>query len=136
MDIDHDLGKIYNTVTTLDPGAEKLTIAGTTGVLLPNGTTLQRPTLENGIARYNSTTGYVEVASNSEWINERQIVFDVIYRPLKTRLLNDATKAGAITIGGLEMFIQQGAAAFQYWIKRQMPIEKIRQILEQKLISQ
>lgn len=73
--------------------------------------------------------------SNQQWITKEHIVFDVIYRPLKTRLINEANKAGAVTIGGLEMFIQQGAAAFQIWTEKELPYDEIRRILEEKLAS-
>ena len=41
------------------------------------------------------------------------LVFDTVYTPLDTRLLRDATAAGAHTVRGLEMFISQ--AQNQYW---------------------
>ena len=69
MDIDHDLGKIYNNLSHIDPGSSLLTIAGTIGIQLPSGTSTQRPSLINGVIRYNNETGYVEVYSNSAWIN-------------------------------------------------------------------
>ena len=64
-----------------------------------------------------------------------QIVYDLIYRPRNTCLLQQAKSDGAQTIGGLEMFIHQGAAAFQLWTGKQMPIPKIRQVLEEALSS-
>jgi shikimate dehydrogenase len=42
-------------------------------------------------------------------------VFDVIYNPVKTRLLEEAEKAGAVIIGGLDMLVWQGALAFELW---------------------
>ena len=69
MDIDHDLGKIYNTLTNIDPGNTALTVTGTTGVVLPAGTTAERPAPTEGVIRRNSQTGYVEVYSNSQWID-------------------------------------------------------------------
>jgi shikimate dehydrogenase len=73
--------------------------------------------------------------SNNKWISGRHIVFDVIYRPLTTRLVNEAKTAGAVTLGGLEMFIHQGAAAFRLWTDRDMPLEEVRRVLEEKLAS-
>jgi shikimate dehydrogenase len=71
--------------------------------------------------------------SNKEWISSGHTVFDVIYRPLKTRLLSDAKDAGAIALGGLDMFIHQGAAAFRLWTGEEMPLAEIRRVLEEKL---
>ncbi len=43
------------------------------------------------------------------------IVFDLVYNPLKTRLLSEAEQSGAESINGLEMLIWQGALAFELW---------------------
>jgi len=45
-------------------------------------------------------------------------VFDVIYSPLKTRLLRDAEAAGCRTIGGVEMLVWQGVFCFEKWTGR------------------
>jgi shikimate dehydrogenase len=72
---------------------------------------------------------------NRQVFSKEHIVFDVIYRPLKTKLLTDAQKAGASIVGGLDMFIHQGAAAFKLWTGLEMPMEQIRRVLEEKLAS-
>ena len=41
------------------------------------------------------------------------LVFDAIYNPLETRLLREAKACGAVTVGGLEMFVGQAAAQFE-----------------------
>jgi shikimate dehydrogenase len=43
------------------------------------------------------------------------IVYDLIYTPRPTRLLTLAQQQGYLTIDGLEMLIQQGAAGFKRW---------------------
>ncbi|MFC2007481.1 shikimate dehydrogenase [Chloroflexota bacterium] len=53
-------------------------------------------------------------------------VFDVIYNPVKTRLLREAEEAGAVTIGGLDMLVWQGALAFEKWTGRQAPLELMK----------
>jgi shikimate dehydrogenase len=55
-----------------------------------------------------------------------QTVFDVIYRPLETALLTAARADGARVIGGLELFLEQGAAAFELWTGRAMPMDVVR----------
>jgi shikimate dehydrogenase len=72
---------------------------------------------------------------NKNWLSNKHIVFDLIYRPLTTRLQSDAQAVGAKTIDGLGMFIYQGAAAFQLWTGMEMPLEQIRQVLEGKLVE-
>jgi shikimate dehydrogenase len=72
---------------------------------------------------------------NQHWLSNKHIVFDLVYRPLRTRLLNEAQAVGARTIDGLEMFLHQGAAAFQLWTEKDMPLDQVRQVLETKLTS-
>jgi shikimate dehydrogenase len=70
---------------------------------------------------------------NKNWLSKNQIIFDLVYRPLTTQLQRDAKAVHAKTIDGLGMFIQQGAAAFRLWTGIEMPVEQIRQVLEDKL---
>jgi 3-dehydroquinate dehydratase/shikimate dehydrogenase len=44
-----------------------------------------------------------------------EIVFDLIYAPARTALLDDARGAGCLTIGGLEMLIAQAERQFELW---------------------
>ncbi len=67
--------------------------------------------------------------------HEGQIVFDVIYNPLKTRLLSLAESKGAKTINGLKMFLHQGARAFELWTDNKMPVDEILPRLEKKLLE-
>ncbi|MCH8149478.1 MAG: type I 3-dehydroquinate dehydratase [Planctomycetes bacterium] len=43
------------------------------------------------------------------------LVFDIVYRPLETRLLSEAAKVGAATLGGLDMFVGQAALQMEQW---------------------
>ncbi len=54
------------------------------------------------------------------------IVFDLVYNPIKTRLLRDAEQAGAKTIGGLDMLVWQGALAFEQWTSLKAPVEVMK----------
>jgi shikimate dehydrogenase len=59
------------------------------------------------------------------------VVFDIVYNPIKTRMLKDAVKAGVKTIGGVDMLVWQGALAFEKWTGREAPVEVMRrQILK------
>jgi len=55
------------------------------------------------------------------------VVSDLIYNPLKTRLLHEAEAVGAIVHGGLGMFIYQGAYAFEYWTGKPAPVAAMRE---------
>lgn len=51
------------------------------------------------------------------------IVNDIVYRPLLTRLLREARRAGGRTIDGLGMLVHQGALAFEIWTGKRAPIK-------------
>ncbi len=51
------------------------------------------------------------------------LVYDLVYRPERTRFLQQAEAAGCATQGGLEMLVVQGAAAFELWTGRQPPLK-------------
>ncbi len=59
-------------------------------------------------------------------LKKGMIVMDVIYNPLETKLLRLAKEKGCITIGGLEMFIRQGARQFMIWTGKEPPIKRMR----------
>lgn len=42
-------------------------------------------------------------------------VYDIVYNPMKTELLIQAQKHGYNTITGVDMFVHQGAKAFEIW---------------------
>lgn len=46
---------------------------------------------------------------------ENAVVYDIVYNPIKTELLRLAQKNGYRTITGLDMFVHQGAKAFEIW---------------------
>lgn len=50
-----------------------------------------------------------------EGINRDAFVCDIIYTPLETKLLKDAKQKGVKTQNGVQMFIYQGALAFEKW---------------------
>lgn len=47
--------------------------------------------------------------------NQDGIVYDIIYNPIKTKLIKDAINLGIRTINGLDMLVFQAAKAFEIW---------------------
>ena len=47
--------------------------------------------------------------------NSEQVVYDLIYNPPKTKLLQSAEKKGAQIVNGLGMLVYQGAISFEKW---------------------
>jgi 3-dehydroquinate dehydratase/shikimate dehydrogenase len=63
------------------------------------------------------------------------LVFDTIYNPPRTKLLNHAEASGAKTIGGIEMFVRQAAKQFEVWTQKVAPVEVMRRVIETRLNS-
>ncbi len=62
----------------------------------------------------------------SDLLKSRHTIVDIVYNPVKTRLLQEAEKAGASTVNGLDMLVWQGALAFEIWTGQKAPIEVMR----------
>jgi shikimate 5-dehydrogenase len=50
-----------------------------------------------------------------------KIVFDLVYAPADTELLQSARAAGCQTIGGIEMLIAQAERQFELWTGQRPP---------------
>jgi shikimate dehydrogenase len=61
------------------------------------------------------------------------LVMDIVYAPLKTRLLKDAEKTGCRTINGLSMFVHQAAFQFELWTQSPAPLPVMKQSLMDSL---
>ena len=57
------------------------------------------------------------------------MVYDMVYRPAMTRLLEDAQAAGARTANGLSMLLHQGALSLEIWLNRTAPLDVMRATL-------
>jgi len=68
-----------------------------------------------------------DVFQNFRW------VMDIIYNPLKTKLLKDAEEAGCSTITGVSMFVHQGADQIKIWTGLQPPIDFMKKTVLKKL---
>jgi len=59
----------------------------------------------------------------SDLIPRGALVYDVVYNPLDTVLLQEARARKARTMGGLAMLVYQGAMSFELWTGKQAPID-------------
>jgi shikimate dehydrogenase len=62
-------------------------------------------------------------------LSSSAITYDLIYTPRPTRFLQQAADQGATIIDGLEMLVQQGAAALRLWLQKPVPVDTMRQAL-------
>ncbi len=66
-------------------------------------------------------------------LREGLVVFDAVYNPRRTKLLQRAQQAGCRTVEGLEMFLGQALVQFELWTGQAAPKEVMRQVLEASL---
>lgn len=62
-------------------------------------------------------------------LRAEQTIFDMVYRPLKTRLIQDAESAGCTTILGTEMLLHQAALQYEIWTEAPAPVGTMREAL-------
>ena len=65
----------------------------------------------------------------AELLRPEHVVFDMVYRPIKTRLVREAEQAGCQVVLGLEMLLNQAALQFELWTNAPAPANAMRQAL-------
>jgi len=74
-----------------------------------------------------------ESLAGREHLRAGQFVFDIVYTPLRTRLLEEARAAGCRVIPGVEMFIHQAVFQFELWTGLPAPVETMRRVVMEAL---
>ncbi len=74
-----------------------------------------------------------ETLVSGEQMHSQLVVFDIVYNPLETRLLKETRKAGARPISGIDMLVYQGAEAFKIWLKREPPVEVMKEAVRKSI---
>jgi 3-dehydroquinate dehydratase/shikimate dehydrogenase len=65
-----------------------------------------------------------------------RIVMDLIYRPRNTQLLKLTAQKGIATVSGIQMFLAQGMAQWEIWMKQRAPEAPMRQAVLAALRSE
>ncbi|XLS48943.1 hypothetical protein HN51_023301, partial [Arachis hypogaea] len=79
---------------------------------------LDRFSPQNNMILANASSVGMEPKSNETPIAKGalkayEVVFDAVYTPRNTRLLQEAAESGAIVVSGVEMFIRQALGQFR-----------------------
>ena len=64
-------------------------------------------------------------------IKPKSVYCEIVYNPLKTKVIKQCLKRGIKTLNGLDMFIFQAARSFYFWHKKRITLN----LKEKKLIK-
>jgi shikimate dehydrogenase len=70
-----------------------------------------------------------------ELFRPEQVVFDIVYTPLETKLLAEAKSRGLRVIPGVEMFVNQAVLQFEHFTGVDAPVEVMRRVVMEHLES-
>ena len=59
-------------------------------------------------------------------ITKNSIVYDIVYMPIETELIEQSKKQGATIIYGWEMLLGQAMRSFEIWTKREAPYQAMK----------
>lgn len=71
----------------------------------------------------------------AELITPQHTVFDTVYTPARTALIEAAERRGAATVGGLGMLARQGAASLAIWTGREPDEDLMLRVLRERIAS-
>ncbi len=75
------------------------------------------------------------LVSKSIFPKNKILVYDLIYKPKQTKLLQLASKLGHQTINGETMLLHQGTRAFELWTGKHAPVREMKKALNDALHS-
>jgi len=70
------------------------------------------------------------ITTLKESFKKNQIVFDLVYNPPQTKLLQLASSEGAVTLDGIKMLVHQAAKSFELWTGEILPIDELNKSLQ------
>lgn len=108
-------------------------INGTVGFcseVIPLATTRIRAALRQSDVLVNTTSVGMHpdtdrMPIDGDLIPEGLIVSDIVYNPVKTKLLKTAEAKGCHVVNGLGMLVYQGAEAFRMWTGVEPPVDRM-----------
>ncbi len=112
-------------VQAIPLGGDSLSAAARSAGLIVNTTTV-------GMAHGPDENG---APLRHEQIPAAALVNDLVYNPLETPLLREASKAGAAVLGGIHMLVYQGAASFEMWTGHEAPVDVMLRAATQAMAS-
>lgn len=68
-----------------------------------------------------------------ELLKPSMVILEMIYTPLKTKIVKDALEVGAKVITGDKMLLHQGYACFEIWTQQKAPREEMAQAVREHL---
>jgi len=83
-----------------------------------------------GMQGKNENISPISIAS-CETLSKNALVYDIVYRPQKTKLIEYAEKCGLKYVNGVDMLVFQGAMAFEIWTGKTPSITIMRKALLQ-----
>ena len=102
---------------------------------LINSTDLIVNTTPVGMTNHSNTKENLPFGDNF-WtsLNSKTIIYDLIYNPQETPLINFSRKKGCQTINGMKMLCAQGAKSLSYWTDGlEIPIEIMEEAIKKHL---
>ena len=70
-------------------------------------------------------------AGQIDQVKDSAVVFDIIYQPLKTKLLEMTSRRGIGVLNGLKMNLEQAVLAYRYVVDSSMNQNEIRNVMSQ-----
>jgi shikimate dehydrogenase len=111
-------------VSTPGHGASSLAQALAGADLVVNTTPVGMASATDPTAAQRCPLGALELAV----LRPPTLIYDLIYTPRRSQLLRQAAARGCPTLDGLEMLVQQVAAALRHWSgSAEIPVDAMRQ---------
>jgi 3-dehydroquinate dehydratase/shikimate dehydrogenase len=74
-----------------------------------------------------------ETPAPASILRKSMVVFDAVYNPPETRLIQEAKAAGCRTVTGIAWFVNQAAAQFELWTGKPAPREVMERVIRKRL---